>query len=63
MSTMSIISGANARDIFGLVCDAIVMMGYRSCGVVLAEPDYTVRVEMVRGVDENILRRPGYPVG
>ena len=58
-----IISGANAREIFGLVCDAIVKMGYRSCGIGLAEPElHRARRNGSRGRRE-IPRRTGYPVG
>ncbi len=51
----NIIRGANVQETLGGICEAIVGMGYRLCWVGMAEPDYSVRVAAVRGVEEGAL--------
>ena len=51
----NILRGANVRETLGVICETIVEMGYRLCWVGMAEPDYSVRVAAVRGVEEEAL--------
>ncbi|MGZ8448300.1 MAG: PAS domain S-box protein [Candidatus Deferrimicrobiaceae bacterium] len=55
MADASIIMGDNIDQTLQIVCDAISEMGYRMCWAGLAEPDHTVRVAAVRGVDKESL--------
>ncbi|MEW6719267.1 MAG: PAS domain S-box protein, partial [Thermodesulfobacteriota bacterium] len=54
-----ILRGADVRETFGVVCDAVVGMGYRHCWVGLAEPDHTVRPVAARGVELEELANAG----
>ncbi len=51
----NILRGANVQETLGVICETIVGMGYRLCWVGVAEPDYSVRVAAVRGVEEGAL--------
>jgi len=51
----NILRGANVQETLGMICETIVEMGYRLCWVGMAEPDYSVRVAAVRGVEEEAL--------
>ncbi|MBE0603502.1 MAG: GAF domain-containing protein, partial [Deltaproteobacteria bacterium] len=46
---MNILRGIDLEVSLGVVCDAIVRMGYRGCYVALAEPDRSARVAVARG--------------
>ncbi|MBE0602221.1 MAG: PAS domain-containing protein, partial [Deltaproteobacteria bacterium] len=46
---LNILRGVALDDTLGVVCDAIVRMGFRACWVALAERDYSGRVAVARG--------------
>jgi PAS domain S-box-containing protein len=48
----TIFRGAKVRETLGVVCDAIMDMGYRFCWVGLKERDGSVRVAALRGAEE-----------
>ena len=50
-----VIQGANIEDTLQKVCDTVVEIGYPLCWVGLAEPDHTVRIAAVRGMEKGSL--------
>ena len=51
----NILRGADVRETLGVICETIVEIGCRLCWVGMAEPDYSVSVAAVRGVEEEAL--------
>jgi PAS domain S-box-containing protein len=46
---LNILRGAGLEDTLGVVCDAIIRMGYQNCWVALAAPDRSARIVAARG--------------